>query len=137
SHEDRITWRMAYDVVISRGSDDYESIGSAVTAPAVYPNVIPGVTDGTAGATTPGILISPTDTKYMKQDISLRANVRMTDHISLVFGYLFEKFDVSDWQNQNIPLVGGGASNSTNIYLGTNLQNYVAHVGTVLVKYKF
>ena len=127
---DRVTTRLGYDVTMSRGSDNYVNIGSGVSASAVYANGLPQ-------PVTTGNLISPSDTKYMKQDISIRTTIKMTDHTSLVLGYLFEKFDVSDWQTQNIPLVGGTGATQYNNYLGTNLQNYVAHVGTILVKYKF
>jgi MtrB/PioB family decaheme-associated outer membrane protein len=111
---DRVTCRLGYDITMSRGSDDFLNLGSADSA-----------------------LVTPSDTKYMKQDISVRTTIKMTSHTSLVLGYLFEKYDVSSWQDQNIPLISGGTGTSYNSYLGTNLQNYVAHVGTVLVKYKF
>jgi len=127
---DRVTWRLAYDVTMSRSGTDYSNVGSLVFAPATYTNAV-------AGVPTDGSLISPAATKYMKQDISVRTNIKLSDHVSMMLGYLFEKYDVSDWQNQNIPVVGGTAAAQTNIYLGTNLQNYVAHVGTVLLKYKF
>lgn len=113
---DRVSYRLGYDITMSRGSIEYMSIGSAVTPPSIN---------------------SPVDTKYMKQDISIRTNVKVTERCTLVLGYLYEKFDVSDWQYQNLPLVGGTASAQTNVFLGNNLQNYFAHVGTVLVKYKF
>jgi MtrB/PioB family decaheme-associated outer membrane protein len=125
---DRVTIRLGYDVTMSRGSDDYMDLGSAVTGVTTYVN------GQSVAGTTP---ISPSDTKYMKQDISIRTTIKMTSHTSLVLGYLFEKYDVSDWQYQNIPLVSGTGVNSYDNYLGTNLQNYVAHVGTILIKYKF
>jgi hypothetical protein len=125
-HADRVGVRLAYDVTISRGANDFINIGSAVT-----PATVTGLT------LTPGVLITPMDTKYMKQDISVKTNLRVNERFSLVFGYLFEKFDVSNWQYQNIPLVGGTPAGQTNIFLGTNLQNYVAHVGSIVAKYKF
>ena len=129
---DRLSFRLAYDVTMSRGANNYINVGSNVFAPL------------NNGSTTLGSLVSPPDTKYMKQDVSIKTNVKLSDRVSVVLGYLFEKYDVSDWQNQNIPLVGGGAVRSTstgagltNIFLGTNLQNYVAHVGSAVVRYKF
>jgi MtrB/PioB family decaheme-associated outer membrane protein len=129
---ERVTYRMGYDVIISRGSNNYIDVGSGVFAPAVN------------GVTTTGSVQSPSDTKYTKQDVTFRANVKVTPKVSVVLGYLFEKYDVSDWQNQNVPLIGGQAATSTtspfgqsNNYLGMNLQNYVAHVGSILLKYKF
>ena len=126
----RVVTRLGYDVTMSRESDEYLNIGSAVAASAVYAN-------GVAQPVVAGSLISPSETKYMKQDISIRTTIRMTPRASLVLGYLYEKFDVSDWQTQNLYLAGGTAANQYNSFLGANLQNYVAHVGTVLVKYKF
>jgi MtrB/PioB family decaheme-associated outer membrane protein len=127
---DRVTFKLGYDVTMSRGSDDYIDVGSGVVAPATYVN-------GISVAQPTGSLISPADTKYMKQDISIRSNIKMTDHTSLVVGYLFEKYDVSDWQNQNITPTSGTAAGQYNNLLATNLTNYVAHVVTILVKYKF
>jgi MtrB/PioB family decaheme-associated outer membrane protein len=123
--EERVTYRFAYDITESRGADNFINVGSAVSAATAVPAVVPG------------LLISPADTRYMKQDVSLKATCRINDKVSVVLGYLYEKFDVSDWQYQNLPLVGGTAASQTNIFLGTNLQNYVAHVGSAVVRYKF
>jgi len=125
ARKDRITWKLGYDVVMSRGATNFLSVGSLANSGAVN------------GVRTFGSAISPPDTKYMKQDITMKTNVRMTDRATLVLGYTYEKYDVSDWQQQNIPYVAGTAVSQTNIFLGTNLQNYVAHIGSILVKYKF
>ncbi len=119
---DKVSFKLGYDIVESRGATEF------LTA-AIVPNPI----------TAPGgiALVTPPDTKYMKQDITGRTNLRVSEHVTLVLGYLYEKFDVSDWQQQNIPLVGGTTGNQTNIFLGANLQNYVAHVGSIVMKYKF
>jgi hypothetical protein len=129
---DRVSCRLAYDITMSRESNSYLNVGANVFAPLVN------------GSTTLGSLTSPPDSKYMKQDVSVKTTVKVNARVSVVLGYLYEKYDVSDWQNQNVPLVGGGTVKSTaggngqtNIFLGTNLQNYVAHVGSVVVKYKF
>jgi hypothetical protein len=115
-------------MVRSRESNNFLGVGSLVNPPAVT-----GVPSTTAG----GVLITPADTQYTKQDISIRSNIKLTGRITLILGYLYEKFDVSDWQYQNLPLVGGTAIAQSSIFLGTNLQNYVAHVGSFVVKYKF
>ncbi len=129
---DRLNFRLAYDITMSREGTNYMNVGSLVFAPLVN------------GVTATGSLTDPQDTKYMKQDVSIKTNIKLSDRVSLVLGYLFEKYDVSDWQNQNVPVVGGGTvrttpigNGQTNIFLATNLQNYVAHVGSALVKYKF
>ncbi len=122
---DRVTYRFGYDFLRSREAVEYINIGSAVSAPAIN------------GVTTTGSLVEPQNTKYTKQDISVRSNIKLSDRVSLILSYVFEKYDVTDWQYQNLPLVGGTSIAQSSIFLGTNLQNYIAHIGTVLLKYKF
>lgn len=131
---EQLILRLAYDITYSRGSTNFFNVGSTVGPPAMNGANMPG-----------GTVISPSDTKYTKQDITIKADVRVTPRVTLALGYLYEKYDVSDWQNQNQPYASGDAFRSTsatsvgqtNISLGNNLQNYVAHIGSVLLKYKF
>jgi len=112
----KLNVRMGYELSRSIGALQFINMGSDATVSVVQ---------------------TPQDTEALKQDISASTTLRLTPSVSLVLGYLFEKYDVYDWAHQNTPEVGGLAANQTNIYLADNSLDYKAHVGSLLVKYKF
>lgn len=110
---DLVDVRFGYEITASAGAMNYVNLGSALSK------------------------VSPEETKTSRQDIYLRTDVKATSHVSLVFGYLFQKYDVRDFASQKVPFVGGAGTSQTNIFLSDNSKDYKAHVGSVLVKYQW
>ncbi len=110
----RLDVRLGYELLDEHGTYNYVYLGSANSTK-----------------------VSPTESKTQKQDATIRMNLKLTKSTTLALGYLYEQYQTSDWQYQNIPLVSGEEAGQTNIFLGTNRQNYYAHVGSILIKYKW
>lgn len=112
--KERLSLRLAYEIARSFGSLDIIQLGSAQ-----IPKTSPG------------------DTQSQKQTLSLRTDLQASPQVTWELGYAYERYDVSDFATLNIPLVGGENASQTNIFLGDSSRNYRAHIGTLLVKYKW
>lgn len=73
-------------------------------------------------------------TFYMRQGVGIDARYLVQEGLEIGARWAWEEYDVSDWANQDIPLLGPGA---TAIYLGDNVLNYHANAIAVAVKRTF
>lgn len=111
---------LGYDLSYSRGAYDYL-------------DVQPLAVSGTGSAP----IVSPPETKTCKQDYKIQCDYKAKDDVTFTLGYLFERFDVSDFAKDIAPLTSGLAANQTNLLMGDSISDYKAHVVNLKVKYKF
>lgn len=107
-----VTLSLGYDLAFSRGATDIKEKGSALATKT-----------------------SPPETKTSKQDFSIKGEYRPRKDLSFELGYLHERYDVSDFATDNVPLVSGSLSGQTNLLLADSLLDYRAHVVAFKVKY--
>jgi hypothetical protein len=107
-----VTLSLGYDLAFSRGATDVKEKGSALATKT-----------------------SPPETKTSKQDFSLKGEYRARKDLSFELSYLHERYDVSDFATENVPLVSGSLSGQTNLLLADSLLDYRAHVVAFKVKY--
>lgn len=112
--KDWIDVHLGYDFNRSMGATDLVSVGSALQGNFSLPN-----------------------TETTRQDIKVRTELKISKNLSFGIGYLFQKYDISDFAVGSVPFGTGSQSGQTNIYLGDSVSNYVAHVTTVLAKYRW
>ena len=112
--KDRADIHFGYDLSQSKGSTELVALGSGHSGKPSLP-----------------------DTKITKQDVTVKTDIKITDNLSLGLGYLYEKYDVTDWATENVPIASGQFAGQVNIYLADASRDYNAHVGTVMAKYKW
>jgi hypothetical protein len=110
----RVDVKLGYNLVDERGTYNYVYLASA-------------------NATK----ISPIKTDSETHDLSFKADVKLTNSASVSLGYLFERYQVSDWQRELTQIVSGELASENNIMLATYPQDYNAHVGSVVFKYRW
>ncbi|HMX42760.1 MAG TPA: MtrB/PioB family outer membrane beta-barrel protein [Elusimicrobiota bacterium] len=105
---------LAYDLAHSRGATDFVDLGSALATK-----------------------VTPPETKTTKQDYTVKGEYQVKKDLSFELGYLFERYDVTDYATENIPVVSGRLAGQTNLLLGDSLMDYKAHVVSAKVHYKW
>jgi MtrB/PioB family decaheme-associated outer membrane protein len=118
----KIGFGFGYDLSYSRGAYDYEDVQPLAVTSA-------------GSASTP--IVSPPETKSCKQDYKVQCQYKAKENVTFTVGYLFERFDVSDFAKDIAPLTSGQAANQTNLLMGDYISDYKAHVVSLLAKYKF
>lgn len=110
----RLDLKVGYELSYSRGGNNFVNLGATNASER-----------------------TPEETETSKQDVTVKAIAKLTDALSLVFGYVYEKYDVRDFANEGVEQVGGANAGQTNIYLADNSMDYRAHMGSVTLKYRF
>ncbi|HMX94798.1 MAG TPA: MtrB/PioB family outer membrane beta-barrel protein, partial [Elusimicrobiota bacterium] len=105
---------LAYDLAHSRGATDFVDLGSALATK-----------------------VTPPETKTTKQDYTVKGEYQVKKDLSFELGYLFERYDVTDYATENVPVVSGSRAAQTNLLLGDSLMDYKAHVVSAKVHYKW
>lgn len=77
------------------------------------------------------------DTKHDLHDLLLEACYRVTHSLDLAARYGFERYDVSDFASQNVPLLNVASGTSNAIFLGDSTLDYKAHRIAVLATQRF
>jgi hypothetical protein len=70
-------------------------------------------------------------------DLHLEARYRMMDRYELAARYFFEEYDVTDFANEDVPLLSPVTGSANAVYLGDELQDYRAHRVALLATYRF
>lgn len=111
---DKVSLQLGYDLSLSRGSINYKDLGSSLATKESLP-----------------------DTHSSKQDYTLKGVMHATKDVTFTLGYLFERYDVTDYATNSVPLLSGTGAGQTNVYLGDSSSDYKAHVVSLMAKYKF
>jgi len=77
------------------------------------------------------------NTFYRRHIVEAEALWRARYHTDLALRYGYDFFDVEDFANQSIPLLGPTATAGTAIYLGDNIRPYVANMISVVYSRRF
>lgn len=120
----KMGFSLGYDLAYSQGAYDYLDVQPLA------------VTAGTRSPVRTDIE-NPPDTKTCKQDYKVQCQYQAKADVTFTLGYLFERFDVSDFAKDIAPLTSGQAASQTNLLMGDYISDYKAHVVSLLAKYKF
>ena len=77
------------------------------------------------------------NTFYRRHIVEVEAIWRAKYHTDVSLRYGYDFFDVVDFANQDIPLLGPTATAGTAIYLGDNVRPYVANMISVVYSRRF
>lgn len=105
---------LGYDLARSRGATDFLELGTSLATK-----------------------LSPPETVTTKQDYSIRGEYQAKKDLALELGYTFERYDVSDYATDDIPMLAGSAAGQTNIFLADTIMDYRAHIVSAKIKYKW
>ena len=84
-----------------------------------------------------GTAVDVPNTFYRRHIVEAEAKWRARYHTDLSLRYGYDFFDVKDFANQDIPLLGPTATAGTAIYLGDNIRPYVANMISVVYSRRF
>jgi len=80
-------------------------------------------------------------TKRLTQVARFDGTYKLTENLSFLARYSFEKFNIQDWAVDDIPLMSSTSGTTTfasdSIYLGNSLRSYVAHTVGLGLSYTF
>jgi MtrB/PioB family decaheme-associated outer membrane protein len=77
------------------------------------------------------------DTEYDFQDLQIEARWRLRANMDLAGRYGFERFDVSDFASDNVPLLNVATGTANAIFLGDSLLDYRAHRVAIVATQRF
>jgi len=84
-----------------------------------------------------GTAVDVPSTFYRRHIVEAEAIWRAKYHTDISLRYGYDFFDVVDFANQDIPLLGPTATAGTAIYLGDNVRPYVANMISVVYSRRF
>ena len=81
--------------------------------------------------------IDLSDTVYDLQDLQIEARWRLRPNLDIAGRYGFERFDVTDFASDDVPLLNVASGTSNAIFLGDSLLDYRAHRVALVATQRF
>lgn len=76
-------------------------------------------------------------TSRLLQTATFRGKCKLSENLSLIARYAFEKFNVSDFATDDVPLLSSNIPGADAIYLGNSIKDYTAHTMGLGLNYAF
>ena len=77
------------------------------------------------------------DLRTRRYTVDLSGKYKLTDHLTVRAGYLYESFKSDDWSMDNITLDNTASVPTQLLILNESIPDYIAHVGSVAIAYNW